>query len=105
MDIAFFLKMIYFAFFFVFLPGYAWSYLFFKKGSIDLLGRTVLSMGLSVSIVPFVTALIFRFLKIDINFVNLFLIDLTLIIIPLLIMYAKGELFKEKGTKNAKIRH
>jgi len=37
---------------FIFLPGLAWSYVFFEKKSIDWVERIALSFGLSIVLVP-----------------------------------------------------
>ena len=36
----------------LFLPGYAWSRVFFGRGEVDALERVALSFGLSIAIVP-----------------------------------------------------
>ncbi|MBI2453291.1 DUF1616 domain-containing protein [Candidatus Peregrinibacteria bacterium] len=36
--------------FVIFVPGFAWSYVFFKENKIDVLGRMVLSIALSVAL-------------------------------------------------------
>lgn len=36
----------------VFLPGFIWTYVFFRKDSLDVLERIVLSVGLSFVLVP-----------------------------------------------------
>jgi uncharacterized membrane protein len=39
------LRIIFGSIFILFLPGYAWSFVFFKKGEIDLIERIALSFG------------------------------------------------------------
>lgn len=40
--------------FILFLPGLAWSYVFFAKRNIDWIERVALSFGLSIALVPLV---------------------------------------------------
>jgi uncharacterized membrane protein len=40
------------AFYLLFLPGYAVSFLFFARGGIDIIERVALSFALSVAVVP-----------------------------------------------------
>ncbi|KPJ53736.1 MAG: hypothetical protein AMJ37_01170 [Dehalococcoidia bacterium DG_18] len=40
------------ALFILFVPGFAWSYVFFAKKNIDWIERVALSIGLSIALVP-----------------------------------------------------
>ena len=55
------------ALFVLFLPGFAWSFVFFKKGDIDVIERIALSFGLSIALVPLVAFWLNWLLKIRIN--------------------------------------
>jgi uncharacterized membrane protein len=43
------------AFYILFMPGFALSYLFFARGKVDVVERIALSFALSVAVVPLVT--------------------------------------------------
>jgi uncharacterized membrane protein len=43
------------AFYILFLPGFALSFLFFSRGAIDVIERVALSFALSVAVVPLLT--------------------------------------------------
>jgi uncharacterized membrane protein len=46
------LRMIFGGIFVLFVPGFCWSFLFFKRKSIDSIERIALSFGLSIALVP-----------------------------------------------------
>lgn len=46
------LRIIFGGIFVLFIPGFCWSFLFFKRKSIDLIERIALSIGLSIALVP-----------------------------------------------------
>ena len=64
--------------FVLFLPGFAWSFIFFKKDEIDWIERSALSFGLSIAIVPLVVFWLNYLLGIKINFLNVSIIILAL---------------------------
>lgn len=72
--------------FILFLPGYTWSYVFFKKDEIDLIGRIALSFGLSIALVPLVVFWLNWLLKIRINLVSVTAVILGLIGCAVIIM-------------------
>ncbi len=85
--------------FVLFLPGYAWSFVFFKKGEIDLIERFALSFGLSIAFVPLVVFWLNWLLKIRINIITVTAVILGLIGCALLIMLSGAEqiAFKKEG--------
>jgi uncharacterized membrane protein len=44
--------MIFGGIFVLFVPGFCWTFLFFKRKSIDIIERIALSFGLSIALVP-----------------------------------------------------
>ena len=46
------LRMVFGAIFILFMPGFAWSFIFFFRREIDWVQRIALSVGLSIAIVP-----------------------------------------------------
>ena len=77
--------------FVLFLPGYAWSFVFFKKGEIELIERTALSFGLSIALVPLIVFWLNWLLKIRINMVTVTAVILGLIGCALIIMLIRGK--------------
>jgi uncharacterized membrane protein len=43
------------AFYILFLPGFAMSFLFFARGAIDIIERVTLSFAISIAIIPLLT--------------------------------------------------
>jgi len=84
-------KIIFGCIFVVFLPGLAWSFVFFKKGEIDAIERIALSFGLSVALVPLVVFWLNWLLKIRINIVNITAVIFGLIGCALIIMLKMGR--------------
>lgn len=77
------LRIIFGSIFIFFLPGYAWSFVFFKKGKIDLIERIALSFGLSIALVPLIVFCLNYLLKVKINLANASIVVGTLTAIPL----------------------
>jgi len=72
--------------FVLFLPGLAWSFVFFKKGEIDVIERIALSFRLSIVLVPLVVFWLNWLLKIRINIVNVTAVILGLISCALIVL-------------------
>lgn len=64
--------------FVLFLPGFAWSLVFFKKDEIDLIERIALSFGLSIALVPLAVFWLNYFLGVKINLLNVSIVILAL---------------------------
>ena len=77
------LRIIFGSIFILFLPGYAWSFIFFKKGKIDLIERIALSFGLSIALVPLTVFYLNYLLKVKISLANTSIVVGTLVAIPL----------------------
>lgn len=78
-DIIEIIRIIFGSVFVLFLPGFAWSFVFFKKEEIDVIERIVLSFGLSIVLVPLAVFWLNFFLGIKINLVNVSTMILVLI--------------------------
>jgi uncharacterized membrane protein len=72
-----------------FLPGFAWTLVFFSRDRINYLERTVLSVGLSIALVTLSIIALNVLFNVSINTVNAILIILTITIIPLLWYYLR----------------
>ena len=83
--------------FVLFLPGYAWSFVFFKKGEIDLIERIAVSFGLSIAIVPLVVFWLNWLLTIRINIVTVTAVILGLIGCALISMLLLGKFSEAKA--------
>ena len=88
--------------FVLFLPGYAWSFVFFKKGEIDLIERIALSFGLSIALVPLVVFWLNWLLKIRINIVNVTAVILGLIGCALIMLSGVKQISFKKEGRNEK---
>ncbi len=85
------LRIIFGSIFVLFIPGFVWSYVFFKKGKIDEIERIALSFGLSITLVPLIVFWLNWLLKIKINIVNVTAVILGLIGCALIILLKMGR--------------
>jgi uncharacterized membrane protein len=83
----------------LFLPGFVWSYVFFKEREIDFIERIVLSFGLSTMLVPLTVYILNYTLDVQINLVNFSIGSVLWILIPLVYLYLK------KLLKTQSVRH
>lgn len=79
MDLVMALKLISGTVFILFLPGFVWSFVFFKKEEIDVIERITFSFGLSIAIVPMSTFWLNYFLGVKITLLNVSLMIFALI--------------------------
>jgi len=93
------LRIIFGSIFILFLPGFAWSFVFFKKGKIDLIERIALSFGLSIALVPLTVFYLNYLLKVKINLPNVSLVVAALTAIPSAFVGAKSLLGKSLSSK------
>ncbi len=70
-------------FFALFLPGFAWSWVFFPKKELDWLERAVLGFGLSIAMVPLTVFALNRAFGVRINSINVFLEITALVVLGL----------------------
>lgn len=102
MEIFELLRIIFSSVFILFLPGLAWSFVFFKKEEIDVIERIALSFGLSIALVPLVVFWLNWLLKIKINIVNVTVLILGLIGCALIIMLKMGRVSQKKKPADGK---
>lgn len=95
------LRIIFGSIFILFLPGYAWSFVFFKKGKIDLIERIALSFGLSIALVPLIVFYLNYLLKVKIDLTNISLVVAILMAIPLAFVGVQS-LLRNTSTPNRK---
>ena len=72
---------------FFFLPGFAWTLVFFKQ--LNIIERIALSVGLSIAIVTLTILVAHLLLGVRITGLNSILIIIIIVIIPLAIYYLK----------------
>lgn len=70
-------------FFALFLPGFAWSWVFFPGKELDWLERAALGFGLSIAMVPLTVFALDRVFGVGINSLNVFLEITALVILGL----------------------
>jgi uncharacterized membrane protein len=76
------LRIFFSAIFILFLPGFAWSFVFFAKREIDWVERIALSFGLSIAIVPLTVFWLNWIFDVRITLLNTCLIVCALIVVP-----------------------
>lgn len=69
----------------LFIPGYAVTLALFKEGEIDMVERIALSFALSIATVPLILFYLNWGMGIKINFINLTVIVLLIVILSLII--------------------
>jgi len=83
--------------FLLFLPGFAWSYFFFKKREINHIERIGISLGLSIAIVCLSLFLMNKLLGFEINLVNCIVLILILTIFPIPLATLRARYKKSRG--------
>jgi uncharacterized membrane protein len=68
--------------FVLFIPGFAWTYLFFDRDEIDVVERIALSFGLSIALVPLSVFYLNYFFGVRITLVNCAIIISMLTLVP-----------------------
>lgn len=82
----------------LFLPGFIWSWVFWKRGEIDFIERLILSLALSIAIVPLVVFFLNK-VGLRINLLNSFLEIFGIIVLGSLFIFfeVKGIFIKIKS--------
>lgn len=75
----------------LFLPGFAWSYIFFRKNEIDITERIALSFGLSIAMVPLTVFWLNYLFKVKVTFTNVSIVVILLTAIPIPISYIRSK--------------
>jgi uncharacterized membrane protein len=82
-------RIIFGSIFVLFVPGFAWSYVFFNRGKIDLVERVALSFGLSIALVPLVVFWFNWVFHVKMSLLNTILIVLAITGVALFWLYAR----------------
>jgi len=88
--------------FVLFLPGLAWSFVFFKKEEIDVIERVALSFGLSITLVPLTVFWLNWLFDIRINIVTVTAVILGLIGCALIVLLKMGRFSQIKISTDEK---
>ncbi len=83
-----------------FLPGFAWTLVFFSGRQINIIERLALSFGLSIAVVTLSILALNKLVGVRITGFNSVLIILVITIIPIVIYYLK-KLVKRRGSNAA----
>ncbi len=73
----------------LFVPGFAWSYIFFARKNIDWIERVALSFGLSIALVPLTVFWLNWLFHVKITVLNTSLIVCGLTVIPAVYTFAR----------------
>ena len=84
--------------FILFMPGVAWSYIFFARKNIDWIERIALSFGLSIALVPIFVFWLNWLFQVKITLLNTFLIVCGLIAVPAVYILIKRPSWIKNAT-------
>lgn len=84
MDVLIGLRMVFGTVFVLFIPGFAWSFVFFRREEIDWIERIALSFGLSIALVPLTIFWLNSFFDVRITLINSFIVVLILTLVPVI---------------------
>jgi len=79
-----------------FLPGFAWTLVFFKQ--INVIERVTLSFGLSIVVVTLGLLLLNRLIGISITGLNSVLVIVAITVLPVLVYYLNRLVKRKKGS-------
>lgn len=79
-----------------FLPGFAWTLVFFKQ--INVIERVTLSFGLSIVVVTLSLLLLDRLIGISITGFNSVLVIVAITVLPVLVYYLNRLVKRKKGS-------
>ena len=88
--------------FVLFVPGFAWSYVFFTKKNIDWIERVALSFGLSIALVPLCVFWLNFLLHVKITLLNTSLIVCGLTAIPVVYIIIRRTSWSKNATGRLK---
>ncbi len=88
-----------------FLPGFAWTLVFFSRRQINIVERLALSFGLSIAVVTLAILALHKLVGVRITGFNSVLIILAFTIIPVVIYYLKKIIKRRGGEGGRKQKH
>lgn len=96
MDVLFILRAIFGSIFVLFVPGFAWSFVFFNREQINIVERITLSFGLSIALVVLSIFLLNGLADVAITEVSSAVTIASLTIIALLCYYLKRKALPQR---------
>ncbi len=91
MDLIEILRIILGSIFVLFIPGFAWSFVFFNRDEIDAIERIALSFGLSIAMVPLMIFYLNYIIGVKITFINSTISILILTLAAIVLWLAKEQ--------------
>lgn len=88
--------------FILFTPGFAWSFVLFKKREIDLIERLAISIGLSIALVPLTVFWLNFLFRVEVSLLNTILIVCGLTVIPAVYIIIKRSSWGKNATGRLK---
>ena len=88
--------------FLLFVPGFAWSYVFFARKNINGIERVALSFGLSVALVPLTVFWLNFMFQVKVTLVNTCLVVCGLTVIPAVYFLIKRSSWGENAASRLK---
>ena len=88
--------------FILFVPGFAWSYVFFARKNIDWIERMALSFGLSIALVPLTVFWLNWLFQVRITLLNTSLIVCGLTAVPAVYILVKRSSWGRNATDRLK---
>ena len=82
--------------FLMFIPGFAWTWVFFKKREVGMLERSVYSVALSIALLAIALFFANRFLGVKLNVLSSFIIVVVLTAIPFTHMFLSKRGYYER---------
>ena len=102
MDILEILRLLFGGIFILFVPGFAWSFVFLKKRESDWIERVALSFGLSIALVPLTVFWLNWLFHVKITVLNTSLIVCGLTVIPAVYTFARRSSWGRNATSKLK---
>ena len=84
--------------FILFVPGFAWSYVFFARKNIDWIERVALSFGLSIALVPISIFWLNWLFQLKITLLSTFITVCGLTVLPIAYIFAKRSTWGSNAT-------
>ncbi len=88
-----------------FLPGFAWTLVFFSHRQINIVERLALSFGLSIAVVTLTILALHKLVGVRVTGFNSVLIILAITIIPMTFYYLKKIVKRRGGEGGRKQKH
>ena len=88
--------------FILFVPGFAWSYIFFARKNTDWIERVALSFGLSIALVPLAVFWLNWLFHVEVTLLNVSLITCGLTAIPAVYILIRRSSWGKNGMARLK---